>query len=397
MNSAPSAEERVRFEAEIHPLLPRLHRFCLSLCRDPQEAEDVLQDALVRAYLHRDSYQRRGSFFGWLCGIARNQFVEHRRAQARRRSLLDSVLEGAAAVLGSLFTGGQEQADAETRLCQSQEAELMMRCLRALPEKFRLVVLLCDVEELGYDEAAATLGIPLGTVKSRHSRGRAQLGEAFKTLLAERAQVANAGGGSSSSRDARPLPALPPAARSALEALRHERPSAGFESRLIAALRAADEGRLRKRPPARPSTAPFLLGTVMAGLLVLITLQTDPHHALTQAEELPSHLVAFRLPAQGEGWLELPWKPSLHSGEPATVRLESPEELDFHQHANDLPALRLVSCGAGRCVHQFTASTGVASTPLRVRIDKPGRYEFRVSHASLAREVHEHFVVVAGP
>lgn len=186
--------ERARFEAEVQPLLPRLHRLCVTLCRDKQEAEDLLQDALVRAYIHRDSYQQKGSFFGWLCGIARNQFIESRRARERRRSLLDSVLEGAASVLGTLFTGGSEHPDAEARLCQSEEAELMLRCLHALPEKFRLVVLLCDVEELGYDEVADILGVPMGTVKSRHSRGRAQLAQAFKSRLAEQQQVLNAGG-----------------------------------------------------------------------------------------------------------------------------------------------------------------------------------------------------------
>ena len=185
---------RERFEAEVQPLLPRLHRLCLALCRDKQEAEDLLQEALVRAYVHRESYGERGSLFGWLCGIIRNQFIETRRAVARRRSLLDSVLEGASSVLGSLFTGGVEQKDPEARLCSNEEAELMLRCLHSLPEKFRLVVLLCDVEELGYEEVSAALGIPVGTVKSRHFRGRAQLGAAFKAQLAQPPAAVNAGG-----------------------------------------------------------------------------------------------------------------------------------------------------------------------------------------------------------
>jgi RNA polymerase sigma-70 factor (ECF subfamily) len=192
--TAEAVGSRARFEADVLPLLPRLHRLCLTLCRDKQEAEDLLQEALIRAFLHRDSYAQRGSLFGWLCGIVRNQFIETRRAAARRRSLLDSVLEGASSVLGSLFTGGTEQKDPEARLCDSQEAELMLRCLHALPEKFRLVVLLCDVEELGYEEVSAMLGVPVGTVKSRHFRGRAQLGAAFKARLAQPTPVVNAGG-----------------------------------------------------------------------------------------------------------------------------------------------------------------------------------------------------------
>jgi RNA polymerase sigma-70 factor (ECF subfamily) len=191
-----SGNERAGFEAEVETLMPRLHRFCLTLCRDREEAEDLLQDSLVRAYLHRDSYQGHGSFFGWLCGIVRNQFIEGRRSAARRRSLLDSVLEGASSVLGSLFTGGVEQPDPESRACQSEQSAMLLRALHALPEKYRLVVLLCDVEELGYEEVASILGVPMGTVKSRHSRGRAQLGTAFQAELDQQECAVRTGGGS---------------------------------------------------------------------------------------------------------------------------------------------------------------------------------------------------------
>lgn len=187
----PSA--RRCFEAAVEPLLPRLHRFCLALCRSRQEAEDLLQDSLVRAFLHRDS-RDSDSWLGWLCGIARHQFLEQRRSQARRRSLLDSVLEGASSVLGSLFSGGIEQPDPEARLCRAEEAERVLACLHALPEKFRLVVLLCDVEDLDYEEVARVLGVPLGTVKSRHSRGRARLGVLFLAASNPQAQAFSEGG-----------------------------------------------------------------------------------------------------------------------------------------------------------------------------------------------------------
>lgn len=179
---SPVTESRERFEAELAPLLPQLHRFCLTLCRERQEAEDLLQDSLVRAFLHRDSFQGRGALLGWLYGIIRNQFVENRRAVARRRSLLETVLEGASSVLGSLFTGGAEQPDPEEMVGNSEQRALLLRCLHTLPEKFRLVVLLCDVEELSYEEVSSILGVPVGTVKSRHFRGRAQLSAAFKAL-----------------------------------------------------------------------------------------------------------------------------------------------------------------------------------------------------------------------
>ncbi|MCP3100938.1 RNA polymerase sigma factor [Myxococcus sp. K15C18031901] len=187
------ASERARFEAAVEPLLPRLHRFCLALCHSRQEAEDLLQDALVRAYLRRGDVHS-GPSLAWLCGIARNQFLEHRRSVARRRSLLDSVLEGTTTALGSLFAGGVEQPDPEARLGASEEVERLWWCLRQLPEKFRLVVLLCDVEELGHEEAARVLGLPVGTVKSRHSRGRARLGALFAATPGRHADAVSEGG-----------------------------------------------------------------------------------------------------------------------------------------------------------------------------------------------------------
>ncbi|WP_338871239.1 RNA polymerase sigma factor [Myxococcus stipitatus] len=190
-NLEQSGQER--FEAAMEPLLPRLHRFCLALCRSRQEAEDLLQDTLVRAYLSGDA-REPGSRLGWLCRIARNQFLENRRSLARRRSLLESVMEGASAVMGSLFAGGVEQPDPEARLCRSEEAELLLGCLHALPEKFRLVVLLCDVEDLPYEEVSRVLSLPVGTVKSRHSRGRARLGELFLSAMDRQAHALGEGG-----------------------------------------------------------------------------------------------------------------------------------------------------------------------------------------------------------
>jgi RNA polymerase sigma-70 factor, ECF subfamily len=187
------AGERLRFESEVELLMPRLYRLCLALCRSRQEAEDLLQEALVRAFLHRNSFRGQGSYFGWLCKVVRSQFMEGRRNAARRGGLLESMLGGATAVMGWLV-GGEERVDPEVAACQSQQGAMLLRCLHRLPEKFRMVVLLCDVEELGYEEVAGILGVPVGTVKSRHSRGRVQLGEAFRALQTGEAHAPRAGG-----------------------------------------------------------------------------------------------------------------------------------------------------------------------------------------------------------
>jgi RNA polymerase sigma-70 factor (ECF subfamily) len=171
-------ESQRAFEARVRPLLPRLNRFCLMLCRDRAEAEDLLQDGLVRAFQHRRSFMGHGMLLGWLCGILRNQFTETRRSQARRRSLLDRALTGCTEVLGSMF-GGTEVPSPEVHACHSEATAQLYRCLHGMPEAFRMAVLLCDVEELSYEEAAEALGVPVGTVKSRHFRGRKHLSTAF--------------------------------------------------------------------------------------------------------------------------------------------------------------------------------------------------------------------------
>lgn len=174
-------EPREAFQAELKPLLPQLYRFCLALCRDAQEAEDVLQEGLVRAYLARDGFQGRSSRVTWLRTILRHQFIETRRAMSRRRSLWNELLSGCSSVLGSLFTGGPEQPSPEQSSVRAQERSLLHDSLHQLPDVFRAVVFLCDVEELSYQEVAQTLQLPVGTVKSRHSRGRLQLGRIYRS------------------------------------------------------------------------------------------------------------------------------------------------------------------------------------------------------------------------
>ncbi|MBM7114530.1 hypothetical protein [Archangium primigenium] len=203
------------------------------------------------------------------------------------------------------------------------------------------------------------------------------------------------------------LPPLSPEASAALAALRNERPSAHLEYRLHKALQEAElpgapperrpdpSPRERVRGVARHPAHRGLLSVALVSMLVLLVVHVDgwEEDLAVQSETMPLRHVSLRLPGEGAGWLELPWTHGVHSGEPATVRLDAPAELDFHRHAESLPSLQLLSCDAGRCIHQFTAVTGDTATPLRVRIDKPGRYEFSLSHASDSRQVQERFVV----
>ncbi|XXT24638.1 sigma-70 family RNA polymerase sigma factor [Sorangium sp. So ce429] len=184
----PNLADREVFEAAVRPYLPQIYRVCLALCRDADEAEDLLQNSLVKAYIHAESFQGRSDPFAWICGIVRNEHLETVRTRMRRFSLLDAVLEGCASVLGTLFTGGTEEPSPEERAIHSEQWDTLLVCMRSLPEDHRMVVLLCDVEEFSYERVSEILEIPIGTVKSRHARGRARLREAF--LESERGTTA---------------------------------------------------------------------------------------------------------------------------------------------------------------------------------------------------------------
>ncbi len=173
----PERPDHAEFEARVRPHMSRVYRYCVGLTGDRDLAADVFQDTLVAAWRRFDSYEGRAELGAWLCGIARNQFIDVRRTETRRRGLFDRVIDA----WQQLMSADAGEADAPLRLAiEREEVDTLLACLQELPEEFRSAVLLCDVESLSYDEASTALGVPVGTVKSRHARGRAKLRAALE-------------------------------------------------------------------------------------------------------------------------------------------------------------------------------------------------------------------------
>lgn len=164
---------REQFTRDVAPLIPTVYRLCLALADNASSAEDLLQSALVRAYVHRDSFRGEGALTAWLCCIVRNEHTEVVRQTARRRSLVRSALER----FGQLFEdwSAAPELGPELSLSIAEDSESVLAALQELPEQYRSAVWMCDVEEMSYQAASEALGIPIGTVKSRHARGRAKL------------------------------------------------------------------------------------------------------------------------------------------------------------------------------------------------------------------------------
>lgn len=175
-----SADDRAWFDQAVPALLPELLGTARRLTGNPQDAEDLVAEAVTKAWIHRSSLRERERFPAWIHRILTNLFLSRRRAEAGRHE--DELLDEAAEF--SLFERlhqpfllwwGSPEQDFLDRLLR----EDLIRAIEALPERFRIVVVLADVQGLSYGEIADSLEVPIGTVRSRLARGRAALQKAL--------------------------------------------------------------------------------------------------------------------------------------------------------------------------------------------------------------------------
>jgi RNA polymerase sigma-70 factor (ECF subfamily) len=171
---APSWEQVVREHSA------RVYRLAYRLSGNAQDAEDLTQDTFIRVFRSLADYTP-GTFEGWLHRITTNLFLD--MVRRRQRIRFDPLPEDAERLPGT--APSPEQTYVDTHLDPQVQA-----ALDALPPEFRAAVVLCDIEGLSYEEISATLGIKLGTVRSRIHRGRVQLREALADLDPNRADRA---------------------------------------------------------------------------------------------------------------------------------------------------------------------------------------------------------------
>jgi RNA polymerase sigma factor (sigma-70 family) len=181
----PSWDEVVRTHSA------RVYRLAYRLTGNPHDAEDLTQDVFVRVFRSLSSYTP-GTFEGWLHRITTNLFLDQVRRKQRIR--FDGLADDAAERLP-----GREPSPAQA-YDERHFDDDVQRALDALSPDFRAAVVLCDIEGLSYEEIAATLGIKLGTVRSRIHRGRAQLRAALEHRAPGRREAFEPGGTGSSGR-----------------------------------------------------------------------------------------------------------------------------------------------------------------------------------------------------
>jgi RNA polymerase sigma-70 factor (ECF subfamily) len=169
----------VLFEPLAMPLFNSLYSFAHWLTGNRAEAEDLVQETYVKALKGFGSFQEGTDFRAWIYRILRNTFLTSRTGLAARKT---TYLEEEEAEHEYVPV---QSVTPETVLLQKENAQMLMDVLGSLPMPHREILLLCDVEELSYRDAAEVLSIPVGTVMSRLSRARGKC----RQMLQERSSV----------------------------------------------------------------------------------------------------------------------------------------------------------------------------------------------------------------
>lgn len=156
------------------PLFAGLFNFACWLTQDRAAAEDLVQETYMKALKGFGSYKQGTNFRAWIYRILHNSFLTTQTGLKTQVSLDDD----------DVTIEPETEATPETILLARAEQETIRQALEELPVKFREAILLCDMEEMSYEEIAQTLAIPIGTVMSRLSRGR----RVMRTLLAAKLQ-----------------------------------------------------------------------------------------------------------------------------------------------------------------------------------------------------------------
>lgn len=179
------AAPNLTWEGIVRDHSARVYRLALHLTGNPHDAEDLTQDVFVRVFNSLSQY-KPGTFEGWLHRITTNLFLD--RVRRRKRIRFDWMGDDD----GSVATS--DSFDRHERSGQPEDAFDMVHlepdildALAELPPEYRAAVVLSDIEGLSYEEIAATLGIKMGTVRSRLSRARARLRDSLAHRAPEEA------------------------------------------------------------------------------------------------------------------------------------------------------------------------------------------------------------------
>ena len=179
-----AAERAKRFERDALQYMNQLYAAALRYTRDPDDAQDLVQDTYAKAYTSFHQFEPGTNLKAWLYRVLTTTFINSYRKAQRRPQTSDSELEDWQIAESASHTSDQGKSAEEVALEGLPDSDIK-RALHEIPEEFRIAVYLADVEGFSYKEIAEIVGVPAGTVMSRLHRGRKQLRETLTEYARE--------------------------------------------------------------------------------------------------------------------------------------------------------------------------------------------------------------------
>lgn len=187
---ALTPEDKARFQQDALPLLDSLYGAALRMTRNPADAEDLVQDTMLRAYRAFDRFEPGTNLKAWLFRIMTNAYINtYRKKQREPRKVPADEIEEFDLYQELRNRSEEYEVTPETIVLDSLVDSDIIEAIDDLPEQFRLAVVLSDVEGFSYAEMAEIMDVPMGTVMSRLHRGRKALQKRLWDIARERGIV----------------------------------------------------------------------------------------------------------------------------------------------------------------------------------------------------------------
>lgn len=181
-----TSEEQLRqeFERDAMPHMSSLHHFAVRLCRDHDDAADLVQETYLKAFRFFDKFERGTNCKAWLFRILKNSYINRYRKTSKEPSVVeyDAVEDFYETVRDSATSVSSLEEQVFDQALDDEVATAIER----LPEEFRTVIILCDIEGFTYEEIAEFVDCPIGTVRSRLHRARKMLAAALHEYARKR-------------------------------------------------------------------------------------------------------------------------------------------------------------------------------------------------------------------
>jgi RNA polymerase sigma-70 factor (ECF subfamily) len=166
----PKHEE---FEREALPHMDILYNYALRMTGGPDDAHDLVQETYLKAFRFWDKYEKGTNIRAWLFRIMKNSYINRYRKETKEPDTVD--YEEVQNFYNTIRADSVDSNDLQEKIFGGLLEDDVARALESLPEDFRTVVILCDIEGLSYEEIAEFVDCPIGTVRSRLHRGRKML------------------------------------------------------------------------------------------------------------------------------------------------------------------------------------------------------------------------------